>query len=71
MTQSDYHVALGIALIVIGVALVFGGIISWRRASQPDPSERDDDGELRAFIDTLPEADQDSEGDRATTRHPQ
>ena len=42
MTPSDYHVALGIALIIIGVALVFGGIISWRGASQPDPSERDE-----------------------------
>ena len=64
MTPSDYHVALGIALLVIGVALVFGGVISWRRASQPDPSERDDDSELRAFIDSLPETDQESEGER-------
>ena len=71
MTPSDYHVALGIALIVIGVALVFGGVISWRRASQPDPSERDNDGELRGFINSLPETDRESDGERPTTRHPQ
>jgi len=57
MMPLDYHVASGIALIVIGAALVCGALISQRRA-QTDPPEPDDVGELRAFIDSLPETDQ-------------
>jgi hypothetical protein len=49
--------ALGIALIVTGLALVGGGVISWHRASRTEPSEPDDAGELRAMIDALEEED--------------
>jgi hypothetical protein len=48
---------MGIALIVIGLALVGGGVIFWRRASRTEPSEPDDAGELRAMIDALEEED--------------
>jgi hypothetical protein len=49
---------LGIALIVIGLALVCGGLIVWHRASRTGPAEPDDAGELRAIINALEEADQ-------------
>lgn len=52
MIFSDYHVAAGIALIAVGVVLVCGALIARRRA-QTDPSEPDDSGELRSFIDSL------------------
>ena len=50
--------ALGITLIVTGLALVGGGVILWPRASRTDPSEPDDDAAgLRAMIDALEEED--------------
>jgi hypothetical protein len=52
--------ALGIALIVIGVALVCGGLILWHRATRTNPADADDGGDLRALIDALEEADQDA-----------
>jgi len=51
----------GIALIVIGVALVCGGLILWllrQSASRREPPEHDDGlGEMRVIIDALEEAD--------------
>jgi hypothetical protein len=49
--------ALGITLIVTGLALVGGGVILWPRASPTEPSEPDDAAELRAIIDALEEED--------------
>jgi len=49
--------ALGIALIVIGVALVCGGLILWPRTSQTDPAGADGPIEFRAIIDALEEED--------------
>jgi hypothetical protein len=62
--------ALGIALIVIGVALVCGGLTLWPRASRTDPAELDSSVELRALIDALEEEDQKNgerrDGERTT-----
>jgi hypothetical protein len=49
--------AIGIVLIVIGVAHVSGGLILWHRASRTDSTDPDDAGELRAIINALEEAD--------------
>jgi hypothetical protein len=48
--------ALGIGSIVIGVALVCGGLIMWPRTSQTDPAT-DGPIEFRAIIDALQEED--------------
>jgi hypothetical protein len=49
--------ALGIALMITGVALVGGGVIFWHRASRTEQLEPDDAGELRALLDALEEQD--------------
>ena len=49
--------ALGIALIVVGAALVCTGLIFWHRAPRTEPADLDG-GELRALIDALEEEDQ-------------
>jgi hypothetical protein len=52
--------ALGIALTVIGVALVCAGLILWHRATRTNPADPDDGGDLRALLDALEAADQDA-----------
>jgi hypothetical protein len=49
--------ALGISLIVIGVALVCVGTLFWRRASRTGPAGTDGPHEFRAIIDALDEED--------------
>jgi hypothetical protein len=49
--------ALGISLIVIGIALVCVGTLFWRRASRTDPAGTDGPHEFRAIIDALDEED--------------
>jgi len=51
--------ALGIALIVIGLALVCAGLVFWRWASRTQPADLDGDGpgELRGLIDALDQAE--------------
>jgi hypothetical protein len=50
--------ALGIALMITGVALVGGGAIFWYRASRTEQLEPDDASELRALLDALEEQDE-------------
>ena len=51
--------ALGIELIVIGIALVCVALI-WRRRAQTEPPEPDEAGagELRTFVDSLRRTDE-------------
>jgi hypothetical protein len=57
LSRAHEMAALGIALMITGVALVGGGVILWHRASRAEPSEPDNAGELRAMIDALEEED--------------
>jgi hypothetical protein len=49
--------ALGILLIVIGVALVCAGLTFWPRPSRTGPADLDGPHEFRAIIDALDEQD--------------
>ena len=49
--------ALGIELIVIGIALVCVALI-WRRQAETEQPEPDDAGELRTFVDSLRRTDE-------------
>jgi hypothetical protein len=60
--------SLGIGSIVIGVALVCGGLFMWLRASRADPTGSDDVGELRTIIDALEEEDQAERGAMTNVR---
>jgi hypothetical protein len=63
--------ALGIALIVIGVALVCAGLILWPRAPHADPAAPDDDGlrGMRAIVEALEQEDR-AERDAMTNVRP-
>ena len=63
--------ALGIALIVIGVALVCARLILWPRAPQADPAAPDDDGlrGMRAIVEALEQEDR-AETDAMTNVRP-
>ena len=51
--------AIGIVLIVVGVALVCGGLILRPEASRPDPAGHDDGlSDMRAIINALEKEDQ-------------
>jgi hypothetical protein len=53
MLLSEYHLPLGIVLVVIGMALICSGLILRRRA-QTEPAEAPGDtGELCTFVDSL------------------
>jgi hypothetical protein len=58
LSRAHEMAALGIALMITGVALVGGGVIFWHRASRTEQSEPDDAGELRALLDALEEQDE-------------
>jgi hypothetical protein len=64
--------ALGIALIVIGVALVCAGFVFWHLASRTEPADDrvggDGPGDLRALIDALQEQDQADRGAMSNVR---
>jgi hypothetical protein len=64
--------ALGIALIVIGVALVCAGFVFWHLASRTEPADdrvgSDGPGDLRALIDALQEQDQADRGAMSNVR---
>jgi hypothetical protein len=49
--------ALGISLIVIGVALVCAGGVFWPSAPRSDPAALDAPDEFRTVLDALDEAD--------------
>jgi hypothetical protein len=55
--------ALGVSLIVVGFALVCGGLIMWPRASETDPAAPDDDGlrGMRAIVEAIEEEDRAAE----------
>jgi hypothetical protein len=54
--------ALGIGSLVIGVALVCGGLIMWPRASETDPAAPDDGLRgMRAVVEALEEEDRAAE----------
>jgi hypothetical protein len=61
LTTATVMSLLGISLIVMGAGLVFGGIISWRRAQADPPGSDDDAGELRTFVDSLRRTDEATE----------
>jgi hypothetical protein len=54
---AAYQTAFAIALIMIGVGLICVSLIWWRQA-ETEPSEPDDAGELREFVDSLPRIDE-------------
>lgn len=64
--------AIGIALIVIGVALVCAGVVFWHLASRTEPADNlvgdDGAGDLRALIDALQEQDQADRGAMSNVR---
>jgi len=54
--------ALGVSLIVVGFALVCGGLIMWPRASETDPAAPDDGLRgMRAVVEALEEEDRAAE----------
>jgi hypothetical protein len=56
---AAYQTAFAVALIMIGVGLICVSLIWWRQA-ETEPSEPDDAGELREFVDSLPRIDEDA-----------
>jgi hypothetical protein len=56
MMLFGYDIPLGLMLIAIGVAFVCVGLIQ-RRRTRTQPSEPEDPGELRAFVDSLQRTD--------------
>jgi hypothetical protein len=54
--MAAYQTAFAVALIIIGAGLICVALI-WRRQAETEPSEPDDAGELRAFVDSLRQTD--------------
>jgi hypothetical protein len=57
LEMAAYQTVFAVALIIIGVGLICVSLI-WRRQAETEPSEPDDAGEQRTFVDSLRRTDE-------------